>query len=312
MQLLLLFSFLVPALVLCIVLGANNASVCIGASAGIISVRYAVLASVGGLGVIFGSMMEGNKLSNSIYGGVLAYQNDKATAILLITTLIVMGVATTLKLPLSLTQAMVGAAISVGLALNITANWWFVALITVSWVATPIVAAIFSVVVYHVAKKGGDRVGSIFQRGRMYAALTIVGSWYIGYALGANGVGLINGIVRSVIDLPLLSALLSIATLIGIYLLGRGVTRTVSEKILTLTGVAAVAAMLGGALTVHLFTQLRVPVSVTQAVTGGITGIGRAKDVAIMNRVVVLRIVLGWILAPFTGFVLAWFLSMVF
>jgi len=61
-------------------------------------------------------------------------------------------------------------------------------------------------------------------------------------------------------------------------------------------------------LTVHLFTELGIPVSITQAAIGGIAGIGQAKDIAIMNRQVVLRIVLGWVAAPLTGLVLAWLL----
>jgi PiT family inorganic phosphate transporter len=80
-------------------------------------------------------------------------------------------------------------------------------------------------------------------------------------------------------------------------LFGYGVTSTVSERILALAGAASLAAQLGGALTVHFFTQLGIPVSITQAVIGGIVGIGQAKDIVIMNRRIVLRVVLGWIMA---------------
>ena len=308
LQLLSLF-FFVSTLSVCIVLGANNASACIGASAGTISVKYLVLATVSGLGVIIGWLVEGNKLSNAIYGGVLANQNDKATAIILITTLIVMGAATAFKLPLSITQAMVGAAISMGLFLDITTNWWFVILVLASWIVTPVVAAIISVGVYYMIKGGASRIGSIFQRGRMYALLALAGSWYIGYALGANSVGMIGGIFQSTTDLALLSVIVPTATVVGIFALGRGVTRTLSEKVLTLTGVAAVAVTIAAALTVELFTQVGVPVAITQAVTGGIIGIGQAKEIAIMNRRILLRIVLSWILAPVAGLVLAWVLA---
>ena len=308
MQLLILSSLLF-ALLVCVILGANNASACVGTRAGIMSVEYLVLATVGGLGVVLGAVIEGGKLSNAIYGGVLAGPNDRATAVLLLATLIMMLVATVLNLPLSLTQAMVGAALPIGFLLEIGVNWRFSALVAVSWIATPLIAAAFSIAIYHVTKLASRRVGSVFLRARMYATITLGGSFYTGYALGANGVGLVDGITRSTVGaLPLFSVFLSVATVVGIYLFGYGMVSTVSERILTLAGAAALAAQLGGALTVHLFTQLGVPVSIIQATIGGIAGIGQAKDIAIMNRRMVLRIVLGWVVAPLTGLALAWLL----
>jgi PiT family inorganic phosphate transporter len=301
-----LFSLLL-ALLVCIVLGANNASVCVGTSGGVVSRGYFTLATVAALGAMLGSVVEGGKLSNAIYGGVLVSQSSKATPILLLTTLVVMLVASIVKLPLSLTQAMVGVALPVGILLNIGVKWTFAILVASSWVATPFVAAVASIAIYHVVKHTSGKIGSVFQRARVYAAITLSGSFYVGYALGANGVGLVNGISQSTIDnLPLFSAFLSVATIAGIYAFGYRVTRTVSERILALTGAAALAAQLGGALTVHLFTQLGFPVSITQAIIGGITGIGQAKDIAIMNRRIILRIILGWIIAPLTGMGLAW------
>jgi len=267
------------------------------------------LATVGGLGIITGAVIEGGKLSNAIYGGVLSSPNDKATAILLLATLIVMLVATTLKLPLSLTQAMIGAALPIGLLLEMGVNWRFFALVALSWVAAPLVAAALSIMIYQVTKLASRRMGSLFRRARMYAVMTLGGSFYVGYALGANGVGLVDGISRSAVSSPiLLSVFLSIAAVAGIYLFGYGVVSTVNERVLALTGAAALVAQLGGAFTVHLFTQLGVPVSIIQATVGGIAGIGQAKDIAIMNRRIVLRIVLGWVAAPITGLGLAWLL----
>ena len=308
MQLLILLSLLLAVMV-CVVLGANNASACVETSAGIVSMEYLVLATAGGLGIIAGAVVEGGKLSNAVYGGVLFSPSNKATAIVLLATLIVMLVATILNLPLSLTQAMVGAALPIGLLLELGVNWRFFALVAVSWATAPFVAAAFSIVIYQVTRLTSRRMGSVFRRARMYAAMTLGGSFYVGYALGANGVGLVDGISKSVINTPLVfSVLLSIASVTGIYLFGYGVVRTVSERILALAGSAALAAQLGGALTVHLFTQLGVPVSIIQATIGGIAGIGQAKDIAIMNRRIVLRIVLGWVVAPLTGLALAWLL----
>lgn len=306
MQLPILFSFFLAYLV-CIALGANNASVCVGTSGGVISRGYLTLATVAGVGAVLGTIIEGGKLSNAIYGGVLINPSDKGTPILLLTTLVVMLLASIVRLPVSLMQAMVGVALTVGILLETGVKWSFVILVASSWVATPLVAAAASIVIYHVVKRIGRRIGNIFQRVKVYAIITLSGSFYVGYALGANGVGLVNGILQSTIgSLPMFSVFLSTAAVVGIYVFGYRVTRTVSERILALTGAAALAAQLGGALTVHLFTQFGVPVSITQAIIGGITGIGQAKDIAIVNRRIVLHIILGWIIAPLTGIGLAW------
>jgi PiT family inorganic phosphate transporter len=105
--------------------------------------------------------------------------------------------------------------------------------------------------------------------------------------------------------MPLFWVSLSLSAVAGMFLFGYGVTSTVSERILTLAGAAALAAQLGGALTVHLFTQFGVPVSITQAVIGGIMGIGQAKDIVIMDTRTVLRVILGWVMAPLVGLGLA-------
>jgi PiT family inorganic phosphate transporter len=300
---------LLAALAVCVILGANNASACVSTSLGIISLSYSALATVGGIGVILGTAIEGSKLSNTIYGGVLNRPSDEATIVLLLATLTVMLVATTLNLPLSLTQAMVGAAIPLGLVLKTGVNWNFTGLVAVSWILTPLVASVLSVATYHLTRLANRRIGNLFERARLYAAVTFCGSFYTGYTLGANGVGLIYGISRSTLSAPpLFSLLLSSATVAGIFLFGCGVAATVSDRILSLVGAAALAAQLGAALTVHLFTQLGIPVSITQATIGGIAGIGQAKDIAIMNRQIVLRIILGWIAAPVTGLAFAWLL----
>jgi len=107
---------------------------------------------------------------------------------------------------------------------------------------------------------------------------------------------------------PVLSLCLSIAAVAGIFLFGYAVTSTVSEKILALAGAAALTAQVGGALTAHFFTQIKIPVSITQTVVGGVVGIGQAKAIVIMNRRMLLRVVSGWIMAPLTGLLLAWLL----
>ncbi len=89
------------------------------------------------------------------------------------------------------------------------------------------------------------------------------------------------------------------------YFLSSGVTKTVGVKILGLSPSTALVVQLSGALTVHMFTQFGLPVSITQSLVGGILGIGLAKRIAIMNKAIIRSIIAEWITAPLIGFVIA-------
>jgi PiT family inorganic phosphate transporter len=92
-----------------------------------------------------------------------------------------------------------------------------------------------------------------------------------------------------------------IATVLGMLAFSRGTTQSVAENIVGLNPSASFAAQMGGAVTVHGFTQFGMPVSVSQAVVGGIFGAAIPRKIVVRNDRLTREIILGWTVAPLLG-----------
>jgi PiT family inorganic phosphate transporter len=146
----------------------------------------------------------------------------------------------------------------------------------------------------------------------IYVVSSLLFSFYLAYVLGANTVGLVNGLYILFISNILASSILfGTATAVGILFLSGGITKSIGKGIIGISPLSALAAQMGGALTTHYFTQFGIPVSVTQALIGGIFGIGLAKRIVLANKRIIRGIMMGWALAPLSGFVISYLLSMI-
>ena len=83
---------------------------------------------------------------------------------------------------------------------------------------------------------------------------------------------------------------------------------TVGKKIVELDGFSAFVSTFSAAITVHLFTQVGVPVSTSQAVVGGVTGVGLVKGARTVSRKTLLEIAIGWVSTPLSSGVIAYIL----
>lgn len=137
---------------------------------------------------------------------------------------------------------------------------------------------------------------------RLYANLTLLAGFYAAYALGANTLGLLVGMFpTSVGDPLLLSLLFSASTIFGIFFLSQGTVRSVSDNLVGLNPSTALSAQFGGAASAHLFTQLGLPVSLSQVVIGGMEGAASVKRIAITNKRLLVEIIAGWTVGPVLG-----------
>ena len=66
------------------------------------------------------------------------------------------------------------------------------------------------------------------------------------------------------------------------------------------------AAQLAAAVTLHIFTEFGIPVSQSQAVVGGIVGVGLAYGTSTLNIKKLRSISLWWVLTPSLSFLLAY------
>jgi PiT family inorganic phosphate transporter len=301
-----LYLSMIPSLLLCAVLGANNLSTCLGTSIGSRRLRYSQALALASIGTMGGIVLEGSKLSHVITSAIVSSTDPRFAIIVTFSTLTVMIFLTYRKLPISLSQVAVGAALGAALAAGINVNWRFALLIALSWILTPVVGFTFANLLSRLARRIGKDVRGVFSQNIMYSYLTVVSGVYASYALGANTVGLILGMV----DVPssqhlLVSVTFGLATILGMILFSRGTTLSVAENIVGLNPSASFASQMGGAATVHGFTQLGIPVSMSQAVVGGIFGAAIQRKIVVRNDRLIREIVLGWTAAPLLGAVLA-------
>jgi PiT family inorganic phosphate transporter len=80
---------------------------------------------------------------------------------------------------------------------------------------------------------------------------------------------------------------------------------TVGKGIAPLSPSSALVCVLATGLTLHVFTQIGVPVSSSQAVVGTVVGVGFVGGMRTVSGKMLARIVTGWALTPFAAGVLS-------
>jgi PiT family inorganic phosphate transporter len=296
----------VLGLALCVALGANNLSACLGTSTGARALRYSHALILASIGVVAGILLEGNKVAGAITSGIVYTSNREFTLGMALSTFIIMAFLTYRRLPISLSQVAIGAAIGAAFAQGIRIHWEFTILIVSSWLLTPVAGLLISFALSLITKRGAKKIRRVLSLNLLYAYLTIISGIYAAYVLGANTVGLIVGMIGAPKSQYLaLSLAFGVATILGMILFSRGTTRSVAENIVGMSSSASFAAQMGGAATVHGFTQLGVPVSVSQAVIGGVFGAAISRNIVVRNDRLTKEIILGWTAAPLVGAILA-------
>jgi PiT family inorganic phosphate transporter len=260
-------------------------------------------------GVFLGTLLEGGKLSNVLNGGILPVLSISSLVSILVSSLLVMIVVTLFHIPLSLSQVTVGAGWGIALATGVGLHVYSL-LVLASWVVSPLVAFAASTTIEAIVLRLGRNVKDIMTLNRLYADLTLIAGFYAAYALGANTLGLLVGMFApSLPDLLPISLVLSASTAVGILFLSRGTVRSVADNLVGLSPSTAMSAQFGGAFSVHLFTELGLPVSMAQAVVGGMSGAASVKRIAIINKRIVQQIVFGWTVGPIAGAVISFLLT---
>ena len=131
---------------------------------------------------------------------------------------------------------------------------------------------------------------------------------YVGWNIGANDAGNCVGTTVGSGVLSYRHAVWLVAgfALLGATLQGSEVMSTVGKGIVTsdLSAVAVLSAMLSAGIFVTIATLLRIPVSTSQAIVGGVTGVGLAVGADLDTHVIV-RIVEVWVVCPILVGILA-------
>jgi len=320
------FFFLTSGLFLGWSLGANDAANIFGTAVGSKMIRFRAAAIIAGIFVIIGATAQGSGTTDTLshLGSVDAIAGAFTVAL---SASIVIMVMTRYLLPVSTTQAIVGAIVGWNIFTGHKTDISLLTTIVSTWVAGPLLGAIFSAILFILIR-------IILKRLRIHRiildiyikwALIIVGA-FGAYSLGANNIANVMGVFVGsapdvIIDLGLfklngpqvLFALGGLAIATGIFTYSKKLMMQIGNGIMALSAEAAIVTVLAQALVLFIFSSTSfsefvrslglpaiplVPVSSSQVIVGSIIGIGIVKGANEIKFRTIRGIVTGWALTP--------------
>ena len=279
-------------------LGANDAANLFGPIVECGALRFWAAAGLASVFVIFGALMVGSR-------GFSAYEAIGAQT--LISSFLVMlaaGVTVTLMtllgLPVSSTQAVVGAIVGAAL---VSGGVSFRPLVKIglSWILTPVGGMIAAYVPYKLLTLfPGALPSRMMTRNTVIRIALVLVTCYSAFSLGANNVANVTGVfVGAGLLSPLWGAFLgSVAIGSGILTFSRRVIRTVGNRLVELDATTALVVVFAEAITLNAYALIGVPVSASQAVVGAVLGIGLVKGVKTIDRKTLTSVLFGWVGTP--------------
>ncbi|MGM0641310.1 MAG: inorganic phosphate transporter [Thermotogota bacterium] len=291
-----MFFLFLPSVFLGWSLGSNDAANIFGppVSSGVIKYKNAVITAA--IFVIIGALIGGSAGLHNI--GNLSTISLELSSLSLFIAAVTVTVMTYIGLPVSTTQAVVGAIVGFGF-LQGSVDFEILNKIWLSWIGTPIGALIFSYIFYKIFSLVFSRFRSIQGQDRFILTLTWIVGIYGSYSLGANNVANVTGVFNGIVlNTPLLALIGGASIALGILTYSKKVMYTVGKKIVNLDHFSAMIVMLGAASTVWIYSLIGVPVSSSQAIVGAVIGIGLSTGTKTFNKIMILKIVFGWIGTP--------------
>jgi PiT family inorganic phosphate transporter len=279
-------------------LGSNDAANVFGTAVASRMVRFWTAAVLCALFVLLGALLEGE-------AGMHTYRElSPMTA----NTAFVVGLAAALTvtlmsflaLPVSTSQAVVGALVLVGI-LRSELQYGPLFKVVLCWFGTPIGAALVTIVLYFLVGKLLNWLNlTMFAYDRYLRWGLLIAGSYAAYALGANNVANVTGAFVGPDMLTPREACLygGLAIGVGVMTYSRKVMMTVGKGLVRLDAFTAFIAILAEAITVHFYAIIGVPVSTSQAIVGAVLGVGILKGTQTINKGTLSKILFGWIGTP--------------
>jgi len=315
-------------------LGANDAANIFGTAVGTKMVRFTTAAVICSIFVIIGAVVGGTGTSDTLgeLGSINAIAGAFAVSASAAFTVLMM---TKRGLPVSTSQAIVGAIIGWNIFAGLQTQSSVVFKIVETWVFTPILAAIFAFIIYWIVRYIIEHTSIHVVKMDKYTryGLMIAGA-FGAYSLGANNIANVMGVFLKVSpfnDIQITSnftftgieqlfLLGGIAIAIGVFTFSKKVMMTVGNNIFKLSPLSAFVVVLASAFVLFVFSSQGlynflttrnlpafplVPVSQSQAVVGAIIGIGLAKGGRNIQFAKIGKIAVGWVLTPTISLVIS-------
>ena len=324
--------FLSSGLFLGWALGANDAANVFGTAVGTRMVSWRNAAIICSIFVILGAVISGAGTSQTLgkLGAITALPGAFMTALSAGFSVFVM---TKSGLPVSTSQAIVGAIIGWNFFSNQATDTSTLAKILSTWIICPLLAAVIAIVILKISKYFGRKMNLSLIRLDAYKRIALIFAGALGaYSLGANNIANVIGVfipVQPLAELKLgsfsfsstqqLFLLGGLAIALGVCTYSKKVMLTVGSDLGQLSSTSALVAVISHSIVLFLFasqgleallsryglpTIPLVPVSSSQAVVGAIFGISILQGITAVKWNVLGKIIVGWIVTPiFAGIV---------
>ena len=319
--------FLLGGLFLGWSLGSNDAANVFGTAVGTRMVRFKTAAIVCSLFIILGAVISGSGTTETLgkLGAINALPGAFAACVAAGLSVYIM---TKFGLPVSTTQAIVGAIVGWNLYTGSSTNIKVLLTILSTWILCPIIAALIAMLFFILTKKLLKKTTWHILRLDAYTrtALLIAGA-FGAYSLGANNIANVMGVfvpIAPFADIQLGSFLTfsskeqlfllgGIAIAVGVFTYSKKVMFTVGNDLLKLSPVAAFIVVIAHSIVLFLFASQGishflnsihlpaiplVPVSSSQAIVGAVIGIGILKGGKEVQWNIAGKITIGWFLLP--------------
>jgi PiT family inorganic phosphate transporter len=311
-------------------LGANDAANVFGTAVGSRMIRFGTAAGVCSVFLVLGAVWGGTGAADGLgaLGGVSTLPGAFTVALSAAVTVYAM---TRAGLPVSTSQAIVGAIVGWNWFIAAPTDHAALAGIAATWVFCPILAGCFAAVLYFLVRGGLRHARIHLIRRDLYVRLGLLLAGAFGaYSLGANNIANVMGVFRGVspftdITLPggivfdathQLFLIGALAVALGVVTYSKRVMMTVGDRLMPLNPVAAWVAVVAHALVLFLFSSAAlqdalisrglpapplIPVSSSQAIIGAVLGIGLLNGLRGLRQIrwgMLVRIAAGWVLTP--------------
>jgi PiT family inorganic phosphate transporter len=307
--------------------GSNDEMMAPGVAAGAFSLRMAIIlgAIFSVVGVFLGEavvktlgddLVKGNKLTDAM-----------VITVLLVMVIILVGHVTIIPLPLSTTQAVVGAILGVTISAGLiysewginSVDYWILFAIFLGWVLSPLIGFIVAATV-HLWLQRLDEFADDFA-GKQYknksynyilALFLIISSASRAGNDVANSIAPVLGLKvlegeTTTTNLWFMMLLGGLGMAVGLILIGRIIIRVVAKEIVEMNPASGLSAMLAVTLVMTIGTLLGFPLSGTHVLIAAMIAVGWAERAPI-QKIMVRNIIISWIvtvpIAAFMGAIL--------
>lgn len=327
--------FLTSGLFLGWALGANDAANVFGTAVGTKMVSWKTAAIICSVFIILGALISGGGTSHTLgkLGAISALPGAFMTAL---SAAIAVYSMTKSGLPVSTSQAIVGAIIGWNFFSGNPTDTATLTKILSTWIICPILSAAIAVTLFKGLKFAGKHVKVHMIMADAYTRLALIIAGALGaYSLGANNIANVVGVFIPVEPLPpvhvggfvfsstqQLFLLGGLAIALGVFTYSKRVMMTVGNNLGRLSANAALIAVISHSIVLFMFasrgleawlsgnglpTIPLVPVSSSQAVVGAVVGISILQGASAIRWSVLGKIVAGWIVTPIAAGLICFF-----